>query len=178
MTENEALKQLQVGYLGDTEDLVQAKHIAIKALEEIQQYRAIGTVEQLEWCKDASHWKELFKEKLEQYEAIGTVEDIQMIFQLCKDLQVMCGKYHEIGTVDEFKAYKQGNCTNNCKHYDSAIEYVRNKAIDEFTHQLKENLNQEFPRNYESTRPYFSLENARLIVDDVAEQMKAGGIDG
>ena len=123
MTENEAIKQLQVGYLGDTEDLVQAKHIAIKALEEIKQYRAIGTLE-------------------------------------------------------EFKAYKQGNCTNNCKHYDSAIEYVRNKAIDEFTHQLKENLNQEFPSNYESTRPYFSLENARLIVDDVAEQLKAGGIDG
>lgn len=33
MTENEAIKQLQVGYLGDTEELVQAKHIAIKALE-------------------------------------------------------------------------------------------------------------------------------------------------
>lgn len=33
MTESEAIKELQVGYLGDTEDLVQAKHIAIKALE-------------------------------------------------------------------------------------------------------------------------------------------------
>lgn len=55
---------------------------------------------------------------------------------------------------------------------------VRAKAIDEFAHQFKENLNQEFPSNYESTRPYFSLENARLSVDDIAEQMKAGGIDG
>lgn len=33
MTEIEAIKQLKVGYLGDTEDLVEAKHIAIKALE-------------------------------------------------------------------------------------------------------------------------------------------------
>ena len=33
MTESEAIKELQVGYLGDTEDLVQAKHIAINALE-------------------------------------------------------------------------------------------------------------------------------------------------
>ena len=33
MTESEAIKKLQVGYLGDTEDLVQAKHIAINALE-------------------------------------------------------------------------------------------------------------------------------------------------
>lgn len=80
--------------------------------------------------------------------------------------------------LEELKEYKQGNCTNDCEHYDSAIEYVRNKAIDEFTHQLKENLNQEFPSNYESTKPFFALENARLIVDDVAEQMKAGGIDG
>ena len=58
------------------------------------------------------------------------------------------------------------------------VEYdkeIRAKAIDEFAHQLKETLNQEFPSNYESTRPYFSLENARLSVDDIAEQMKAGG---
>ena len=53
--------------------------IAIQALEEIQQYRAIGTVEQLEWCKDASHWKELFKEKLEKYEAIGTIEEFKVL---------------------------------------------------------------------------------------------------
>ena len=44
---------------------------------ELERCRAIGTVEQLEWCKDASHWKELFKEKLEQYEAIGTIEELQ-----------------------------------------------------------------------------------------------------
>ena len=83
-------------------------------------------------------------------------------------------QYRAIGTVEELKAYKQGNCTNDCKHYDSAIEYVRNNAIDEFAHQFKENLNQEFPSNYESTRPYFSLENARLLVDEIAEQLKAG----
>ena len=61
------------------------------------------------------------------------------------------------------------------EHY---AKEIRAKAIDEFAHQFKENLNQEFPRNYESTRPYFSLENARLLVDEIAEQMKAGGIDG
>ena len=33
MTESEAIKELQVGYLGDTEDLVQAKHIAINAIQ-------------------------------------------------------------------------------------------------------------------------------------------------
>lgn len=33
MTNEQAIKELQIGYLGDTENLVQAKHIAIKALE-------------------------------------------------------------------------------------------------------------------------------------------------
>ena len=32
MTKIEAIKELQVGYLGDTENLVQAKHIAINAI--------------------------------------------------------------------------------------------------------------------------------------------------
>lgn len=33
MTDNEAIKELQVGYIGDTENLVQAKHIAINAIQ-------------------------------------------------------------------------------------------------------------------------------------------------
>ena len=33
ITEQEAIRHLQVAYLGDTEDLVVAKHVAIKALE-------------------------------------------------------------------------------------------------------------------------------------------------
>ena len=43
MTESEAIKELQVGYLGDTEDLVQAKHIAINALEKQIQKKPIFT---------------------------------------------------------------------------------------------------------------------------------------
>lgn len=78
MTENEAKYYLLehkpiIGFKTHNEAL----DVAIQALEEIQQYRAIGTVEQFEWCKDASHWKELFKEKLEQYEAIGTIEEFK-----------------------------------------------------------------------------------------------------
>lgn len=49
----------------------------IQALEELEQYRALGTVEQLEWCKDASHWKSLYEEKLAQYESLGTVEELK-----------------------------------------------------------------------------------------------------
>lgn len=49
---------------------------------------------------------------------------------------------------------------------------VKEETILEFAHQLKESLNQEFPSNYDSTRPYFTLENARIIVDDVAKIVK------
>lgn len=39
MTEQEAIRELQVGYLGDTEEIVQAKHMGIKALEEVEKLR-------------------------------------------------------------------------------------------------------------------------------------------
>ena len=61
--------------------------VAIKALEEIQQYRAIGTVEQLEWCKDASHWKSLYEEKLAKYEAIGTPEECRAAVEKQKEIR-------------------------------------------------------------------------------------------
>lgn len=51
-------------------------------------------------------------------------------------MQMELKKYQSIGTIEEFKAYKQGNCTNDCKHYDSAMEYVRNKAINEFAERM------------------------------------------
>lgn len=51
-------------------------------------------------------------------------------------------------------------------------KHLRNDVIDEFAHKLRETLNQEFPLNYESTRPFFTLENARIIVTKIAEQLK------
>ena len=151
MTENEIIEMLEIekSYMDSHAGRSQSEALAyaIESVKEIQQYRAIGLTPELIEAMQGHN--------------VALINDL--------------GEYQQIGTIEEFKAYKQGNCTNDCKHYDSAIEYVRNKAIDEFAHQFKENLNQEFPRNYESTRPYFSLENARLIVDDVAEQLKAGG---
>lgn len=71
-------------------------------------------------------------------------------------------------------------CNDN-KHYRewkySHDRTIRNIAIDEFAHQLKETFNQEFPSDYESTKQYFTLENARMIVDEIAEQLKGGSDD-
>lgn len=45
------------------------------------------------------------------------------------------------------------------------------EKIQMFAHNLKETFNQEFPSNYPSTKPYFTLENVRKLVDEVAKEM-------
>ena len=113
-------------------------------------------------------------EEVQQYRAIGLTPELIEAMQghnvaLINDL----GEYQAIGTVEEFKAYKQGNCTNDCKHYDSAIEYVRNKAIDEFAERLKDLI----AKNVEDAENSNDLccEIFQSEIDEIAEQLKAGG---
>ena len=55
----------------------------------------------------AREFMETLAEEIQQYRAIGTVEDIQLIFSLCKDLEKMLKKYESIGTVEELRALKE-----------------------------------------------------------------------
>ena len=66
MTEIEAIKELQVGYLGDTENLVQAKHIAINAIQKQIPKKLINTCQYVSGCcpnckKYISDWLEYNK---------------------------------------------------------------------------------------------------------------------
>lgn len=89
MTENEAIKELETSidlakmctqnYERKRE--VEAYNMAIKALEEIQQYRAIGTVEEIK----------------------ATIENLNKVLLEHKD---KLAPYVNIGTVEEFKALK------------------------------------------------------------------------
>ena len=86
MTENEAIDTIRCvlsAYVGSriTPETVQATQMAFKALEEIQQYRALGTVEEL---TQAAKYMHLAKkngtigkviDECAEYEAIGTVEE-------------------------------------------------------------------------------------------------------
>ena len=85
--------------------------------------------------------KEL-QEEIQQYRAIGTVEDIQLIFSLCKDLEIIVKKYEAIGTIEEFKALKenQRKCEEcaGCTEWMCDCANVRDKTIDEFAERLKE----------------------------------------
>ena len=74
MTESEAIKELQqyVGLPFEMDALEEAAKMAIQALEEVQQYRAIGTPEELQDMKSnyfeaLSDWR--------QYRKIGTLEE-------------------------------------------------------------------------------------------------------
>lgn len=78
--------------------------VAIQALEEVQQYRAIGTVEGYERAiqisiENYSLCKE-YKAKVQEFEAIGTVEEFKAIKQWKSDIIESFGKY-DVNSVDE-----------------------------------------------------------------------------
>lgn len=66
-------------------------------MEELQQYRELGTVEQLKTMFDG-FWK--LKDLCEEYEKYGLPEDYWKLNEMCKE-------YSAIGTIEEFKALKE-----------------------------------------------------------------------
>ena len=98
MTENQAIKIIkQEKQWESNARICDAFETSIKALEEIQQYRAIGTVEQLKTMFDG-FWK--LKDLCEEYEKYGLPEDYWKLNEMCKE-------YSAIGTIEEFKAMKE-----------------------------------------------------------------------
>ena len=124
MTENEAIKDIQ--FLARRYDDLQEVNMsvsqesldmAIQALEEIQEYRVLGTT-----------------------------EEIREIYSLCNILQNVVKDYSAIGTVEEFKALKLGRLGNKGfitigQTMEEYTQEIRNKAIYEFKEALKEELN-------------------------------------
>lgn len=124
MTENEARKTLEIfdrerkEYMTSmpstpyfdrvkADDFTQSLNIAIKSLEEIQQYRAIGTVKQLldmkqNYAEALSDWR--------QYRKIGTVEECREAMErqtAKKPIKVDSGVY------DYDFDYECPNCKEN-----------------------------------------------------------------
>ena len=99
MTENEAIKILTLSEEEQKEfpNLKEIYAIAVKALEEVQQYRAIGTVEEL---KTATKYIRLVAkhgttgeviETCAEYESIGTVEQCRGAVLLQKQKKIRPG---------------------------------------------------------------------------------------
>lgn len=113
MTENEAKEWIE--YLGnkplpyDRNPISRklACDMAIQALEEVQAYRTIGTVERLLQLQH-DYW--YLNEMCKEYSAIGTVEEIE---KSMRNVSVLLAEhellklYQSIGTIDEFKTLKE-----------------------------------------------------------------------
>lgn len=125
MTENEAIERLKCMRLfmeiNDKqneskflEDDYIANKTAIQALEEIQQYRAIGTVEDIE--KDIRQSEEEF-DMLMEYRKIGTIEEFKDLKEKETEILLKDGQFlYQQGLVDgyakaieEFKTLKEKN---------------------------------------------------------------------
>ena len=112
MKVQEAIKTLKVmKERASFSDVEKAIEKGIEALEELEQYRALGTVEGFKSALDSSaeyynQMKEYkaklqeCEEKLVEYEAVGT---ITQIYEKIGGLDVELGKYHSLGTVEELK---------------------------------------------------------------------------
>ena len=127
MTENEAIEVLKKPCLCDYDlsatiescevsscDRRDAARMAIQALEEIQQYRAIGTVEELEAMKKgtlsamemADIWCVL--EDLKKYSAIGTIEEFKALKEKLQDVEItIINRMQEF--YDEYRSISQSS---------------------------------------------------------------------
>lgn len=137
MTENEAIKELETSIdlakmciqNCERKREIQGYEMAIKALEEVQQYRAIGTPEEL---KAAMKYVYLAKkhgtvgqviENCVKYEAIGTVEECREAVekQTAKkpefvDTRFMNNGKHISDGCQLQKCYKCPNCNQHIFH--------------------------------------------------------------
>lgn len=131
----------------EEEPLLEAFGMAIKALEEIQQYRAIGLTpamvqDLIKSCK---------KHEKNALENAHIVDD-----------------YREIGTVEEFKALKENEpkCEDcaGCTNWLCDCANIRANAIDEFAEQMKELVYKWIDKGFIAVG----------CIDKIAEQMKGG----
>ena len=134
MTEKQAIDALQFNRPFAYGEMQSAVDVAIEALSEIQQYRAIGTVERLkdlpaicDSLAESSEKAEKLIKELQAYRAIGTVEGYKRAVEVSKEnyylyaeYKAKLKEYETIGTIEEFKALKENSFFN----FDSPIASV------------------------------------------------------
>lgn len=101
MTENEALEMIKSMTIHPNCEMLKAfefQSIVIKALEDLEQYRAIGTVEELKSMKENG--------------AFTGVELAQLA-----TMQMRLKEYSAIGTIEEIKALKEKNVAKKPRFY-------------------------------------------------------------
>lgn len=183
MTESEALlriKDMEYECMNSTIHYYTDKDIPMlrlseKALEEIQQYRAIGTVEELQ--------------KLKLLFGNENVEISELTTKILKEYP----EYLSTGTIEEFKALKVENEELHCEiqainaTMDLLENEIRAKAIDEFAEKLSLEVSESIIWDMLATMSKNSSlsDTSDEIVDyvintanEIAERLKVGGENG
>ena len=159
MTENEAIKELETSrnlakmctQNSERKREIESYEIAIKALEEIQAYRAIGTVKEI--------MDMLFSTEQEHDEVL---------------------KYRAIGTVEEFKALKEKEerFDRNIRMFNEIGLEIRANAIDEFAEFLHKKAKENNGLRLSSeTRSWTHASIYDYVREFRETQMKGGGND-
>ena len=123
MTENEAIEILKENQLehyhidiGEYKEIdIAVRKMAIKAIDELQQYRAIGTVAEIKsiiQCNLAEH------DRLSAFDRIGTIEE----FKALKEKNL--AKKPEVDEFDYGEGFVCGEC-ESFLHYVDDDEHIR-----------------------------------------------------
>jgi len=93
-----------------------------------------------------------------------------------------CEYQTAIKALEEIQKYKNGDCMNDCEHYDNCSNYIYskgyNQAIDEFAEQMKEKSLDILIWLMERQETGYGTSNGELHdkwlskIDEIAEQMK------
>ena len=117
---------------------------------------------------------------LEKFEWDDSEETNEALVTICEALQEY-PKFRAIGTIEEFKAIKQWKsdvmedfCRYDASSFEEIVANARAKAIDEFAETLNKKIS-EFVLEHKDNLDFASgISVAWNMVDEIAEQMKAG----
>lgn len=117
------------------------------------------------------------------------LEELKTFPVNCLDFKENQALQVAIKALEEIQAYKNGDCMNECEHYDNCANYIYskgyNKAIDEFAEKLKYELNGNIIPDKEKftyavkqqeqiCHQNTTLKRAIKYVEYIAGQMKGG----
>ncbi len=126
MTENEAIEELKmfpVWNMDDqwlnADDMEELIHFCTQAIEEVQQYREIGTVRELKGLKECVFRGTepasicIAMQYLKKYEAVGTIEECRAAVE--KSPNIWGGRYDKEGNM----IYDMYDCQNCGESYET-----------------------------------------------------------
>jgi len=121
---------------------------------------------------------ELFLDEFSHEEYVANEEFCKETMQMMREFightshRLDCENGKNAKLQREIQTLKNGACTNNCKHYDASIEFVRNKAIEEFAERLITNADS-FQAEVNGFRADLMTHDYFMeFVDEIAESMK------